>query len=72
MSMPRNLYPDTTLYLSVRAAHRSYWLVPKKKRVSEAVRFAFAVVSSRYREKWGVYEFEFFPTHYHLAIFEPA
>jgi len=71
MSSPRNLYPDTTLYITVRAVHRSYRLVPKK-RVNEVIRYAFAVVSSRYREKWGMefYEFEFLSTHYHMAVFD--
>ncbi len=71
MSMPRNLYPDTTLYVTVRAVHRSYRLVPKK-RVNEVIRFAFAVVSSRYREEWGMefYEFEFLSTHYHIVLYD--
>ncbi len=71
MSAPRNLYPDTTLYVTVRCVHRSYRLVPKK-RVNHVVRYAFAVVSERYREKWGMefYEFEFLSTHYHIVLFD--
>ena len=51
--------------------HRSYRLVPKK-RVNRVIEYAFAVVSSRYREKWGMefYEFEFLATHYHLVLFD--
>ena len=72
MSTPRNLYPDTTLYITVRCVHRSYRLVPKK-RVNRLIKYAFAVVSARYREKWGMefYEFEFLSTHYHLVLFDP-
>lgn len=71
MSNPRNLYPDTTLYVTVRCVHRSYRLVPKK-RVNRIVEYAFAVVSSRYREKWSMefYEFEFLSTHYHVVLFD--
>ncbi len=71
MSSPRNLYPDTTLYITVRCVHRSYRLVPKK-RVNRVVRFAFAAVSSRYREKFGMefYEFVFLSTHYHIVLFD--
>ncbi len=72
MSAPRNLYPDTTVYITIRAIHRSYRLVPKK-RVCRVIEYAFAVVSSRYREKWGMkfHEFEFLSTHYHLLVHDP-
>ena len=71
MSRPRNLYPDTTLYITVRCVHRSYRLVPKGN-VRRVIEYAFAVMSSRYREKWGMefYEFEFLSTHYHLVLYD--
>ncbi len=71
MSAPRNLYPDTTLYVTVRAVHRSYRLVPTKI-VNQVLEYAFAVVSSEYRKRWGMefYEFEFLSTHYHLVLYD--
>lgn len=73
MTMPRNLYPATTLYVTCRAVHRSYRLVPTPI-VRKVCRFAFAVVSSRYREKFGMefYEFEFLSTHYHMLLHDPS
>ena len=71
MTMPRNLYPDTTLYVTCRAVHRSYRLVPTPL-VRKVCTFAFAVVSSRYSEKFGMefYEFEFLSTHYHVLLYD--
>ncbi|MGH1340333.1 MAG: hypothetical protein ACRBN8_02185 [Nannocystales bacterium] len=69
MSSPRNLYPDTTLYVTVRAVHRSYRLVPRK-RVNRVLEFAFAAVSSKHREKWGMEFYEFLSTHYHIVLFD--
>ena len=71
MSSPRNLYPDTTLYVTCRAVHRSYRLVPTR-RVRRAIAYSFAVVSERYRKKWCMefYEFEFLSNHYHLLVYD--
>ena len=71
MSKPRNLYPDTTLFITVRCVHRSFRLVPTK-RVNAVVKYAFAVVSSKYREEYGMefYEFKFLSTHYHLVVYD--
>jgi len=67
MSSPRNLYPDTTVLVTCRCVHRSYRLVPTAI-VKRIVDYCFAVVSTRYRDAWGMefYEFEFLSTHYHL------
>ena len=67
MSCPRNLYPDTTVFVTVRCVHESYRLVPTKL-VRRVVDFCFAVVSTRYRNAYGMkfYEYEFLSTHYHL------
>ncbi len=67
MSKPRNLYPSTTVFASVRCVYRSYRLVPTKV-VRQVVDFCFAVVSTRYRNRYGMefYEYEFLSTHYHL------
>ena len=67
MSEPRNLYPNTTVYVTCRCVHRSYRLVPTAV-VQRVVDFCFAVVSTRYRDAWGMefYEYEFLSTHYHL------
>ena len=48
MSSPRNIYPDTTLYVTCRAVHRSFRLVPTK-RVRRILEYVFAVVSDKYR-----------------------
>ncbi len=48
ISSPRDLYPDTTLYITVRRVHRGYHLVPEN-RVNRVIESAFAVMSSRYR-----------------------
>ena len=71
MTMPRNLYPDTTLYVTCRCVHRSYRLVPTSE-VRRAFAYAFAVVSSRYRSRWGMafHEFEVLSTHYHLVLYD--
>ena len=68
MSNPRNLYPDTTVFVTCRCVHQSYRLVPKPV-VRRIVDFCFAVVSTRYRNEYGMefYEFEFLSTHYHLV-----
>ncbi|MEM6293985.1 MAG: hypothetical protein AAGA54_22095 [Myxococcota bacterium] len=67
MSSPRNLYPSTTVFATVRCVYRSYRLVPTKV-VRQVADFCFAVVSSRYRNAYGMqfYEYEFLSTHYHL------
>ncbi len=67
MSCPRNLYPDTTVFVTVRCVHESYRLVPTKL-VRRVVDFCFAVVSTRYRNAYGMrfYEYEFLSTHDHL------
>ena len=72
MSSPRNLYPDTTLFVTVQCVHNSFRLVPTRI-VNKAVRYAYAVVSSKYREKWGMefYEYEFLSTHYHMVLYDP-
>ncbi|MCR9193071.1 MAG: hypothetical protein NXI01_10620, partial [Gammaproteobacteria bacterium] len=69
MTMPRNLYPDTTLYVTCRAVHRSYRLVPTPV-VRKVCKFCYAVVSTKYREKYAMefYEFEFLSTHYHMLL----
>ncbi len=71
MTMPRNLYPDTTLYVTCRAVHRSYRLVPTPV-VRKVCKFCFAVVSSKYRKKFAMefYEFEFLSTHYHIVLYD--
>jgi len=68
MSTARNLYPDTTVFVTCRCVHQSYRLVPKPV-VRRIVDFCFAVVSTRYRNEFGMefYEFEFLSTHYHLV-----
>ncbi len=69
MTMPRNLYPDTTLYVTCRAVHRSYRLVPTPV-VRKVCKFCYAVVSSKYRKEFAMefYEFEFLSTHYHMLL----
>lgn len=71
MSNPRNLYPDTTLFVTSLCVHGSYRLVPTRL-VRRVVKYAFAVVSSRYRDEWGMefYDFEFLSTHYHLVLYD--
>jgi len=71
MSKPRNLYPDTTLYVTCRCVHRSFRLVPTK-RVNRVVQYAFAVVSQRYREAGliEIYEFEVLSNHYHMLVYD--
>ncbi len=71
MSSPRNIYPDTTLYVTCRAVHRSFRLVPTK-RVRRILEYVFAVVSDKYRRTWGMefYEFEFLSNHYHLVVYD--
>ena len=68
MSRPRNLYPDTTVFISCRCVHQSYRLVPTSV-VRRVVDFCFGLVSTRYRNDHGVefYEYEFLSTHYHLV-----
>ena len=68
MSSPRNLYPNTTVFVTCRCVHQSFRLVPKPV-VRRIVDFCFGVVSTRYREETGMefYEFEFISTHYHLV-----
>ncbi len=69
MSQPRNLYSDTTLYVTCRCVNRSFRLVPTK-RVRRIFRYAFAVVSEKYRRKFLMrfFEFEVLSTHYHLVL----
>ena len=68
MSNPRNLYPSTTVFATVRCVHESFRLVPTPV-VRRVVDFCFAVVSTRYRNAFGMefYEYEFLSTHYHLV-----
>ena len=68
MSRPRNLYPDTTVFVTCRCVHQSYRLVPTPV-VRRVVDFCFAVVSARYRLRFGMrfYEYEFLSNHYHLV-----
>ena len=68
MSFPRNLYSDTTLYVTCRCVNRSFRLIPTK-RVKRIFRYAFAVVSEKYRRKFLMkfFEFEVLSTHYHLV-----
>lgn len=68
MSDPRNLYPSTTVFASVRCVHESFRLVPEPI-VRRIVDFCFAVISTRYRNAFGMefYEYEFLSTHYHLV-----
>ena len=68
MSRPRNLYSGTTVFVTCRCVHQSYRLVPTAV-VRRAVDFCFAVVSTRYRLRYGMrfYEYEFLSTHYHLV-----
>ncbi len=71
MSTPRNLYPDTVQFVTCCCTHGSYRLVPTKT-VRRIVRYAFAVVSSRYRKKYGMefYEFLFLSTHFHIVLYD--
>ncbi len=71
MTMPRNLYPDTTVYATCKCVHGSFRLVPKPI-VAKVCAFAFAEVSSKYREEHGMefYEFEFLSNHYHLLAYD--
>ncbi len=68
MSKPRNLYPSTTVFVSVRCVHKSFRLVPTPV-VRDVIDFCFGVVSTRYRNEYGMefYEYEFLSTHYHLV-----
>ena len=68
MSCPRNLYPDTTVFVTCRCVHKSFRLVPRRL-VRRVVDFCFAVVSTRYRASAAMefYEYEFLSTHYHLV-----
>lgn len=69
MTYARNLYPDTVLFVTSRCVHRSFRLVPTRA-VRRVVDYCFAVVSSRYRQRWGMefYEFEFLSNHYHVLL----
>lgn len=69
MSNPRNLYPDTTLLVTVQCVHRSFRLVPTKT-VKRVLAFCFAKASTDFRDKWDMefYEFEFLSTHYHFLV----
>jgi len=58
MSSPRNLYPNTTVFVTCRCVHQSFRLVPKPI-VRRIVDFCFGVVSSRYREETGMQFYEF-------------
>ena len=68
MSAPRNLYPSTTVFATVRCVHKSFRLVPTPV-VRKVVDFCFGLVSTRYREQYGMefYEYEFLSSHYHLV-----
>ncbi len=68
MSKPRNLYPSTTVFVSVRCVHKSFRLVPTPV-VRKVIDFCFGLVSTRYRSEHGMefYEYEFLSTHYHLV-----
>ncbi len=68
MSQPRNLYSGTTVFVTCPCVHQSYRLVPTAV-VRRVVDYCFAVVSMRYRLRYGMkfYEFEFLSSHYHLV-----
>ena len=68
MSKPRNLYSGTTVFVTCRCVHQSYRLVPTAV-VRRVVDYCFAVISMRYRLRYGMkfYEFEFLESHYHLV-----
>ncbi len=68
MSKPRNLYSGTTVFVTCRCVHQSYRLVPTAV-VRRVVDYCFAVISMRYRLRYGMkfYEFEFLSSHYHLV-----
>ena len=70
MSRPRNLYSGTTVFVTCRCVHLSYRLVPTAV-VRRVVNYCFAVMSMRYRLRYGMkfYEFEFLSTHYHLVAY---
>ena len=71
MSKPRNLYPDTWLYVTVRCVHRSHRLVPTSS-VQKVFAYCFGYVSSKYRQEWGMefYEAQALSTHYHLVLYD--
>ena len=70
MSRPRNLYSGTTVFVTCRCVHLSYRLVPTAV-VRRVVNYCFAVMSMRYRLRYGMkfYEFEFLSTQYHLVAY---
>ena len=68
MSAPRNLYPSTAVFATVQCVHQSYRMVPTAV-VRQVIDFCFGLVSTRYRDAFGMefYEYEFLSTHYHLV-----
>ncbi len=64
---PRKIDKGMFFYVTVRAMHRRYRFVPKR-RIYRAIRFCFTAVLDKYRNegKIELYEFVFMSNHYHL------
>ncbi len=64
---PRKIDKGMFFYVTVRAMHRRYRFVPKR-RIRAAIRFCLTAVLDKYRNegKIELYEFVFMSNHYHL------
>jgi len=64
---PRKIDKGMFFYVTVRAMHRRYRFVPKR-RIRAAIQFCLTAVLEKYRDegKIELYEFVFMSNHYHL------
>jgi putative transposase len=65
VTAPRQIEPDSTFFVTVRAISRSYRFVPEKK-VRESLDFALEATAAKFEGKIELHEYQLLSNHYHL------